>query len=398
MYATIHSLSSFGTSCITYDPKKEFRFHPIQTIFFEENSSGVPDVVFKLLQYNKRQSRQEFESAGPTIEAEESSSTKIFDFIHCVFPNDDYDDKVGSKKFASVFIQMADKVEVFPKGKTTRGGYDKQLYKIARMPRGPKGLMGEAPGKDLLPTIKMLNSMQESYIRAKETMADPTLVVSDDGVVGQPITGPGGLVVMRAGSEKPYFLTHPISSQDSYQDIVLQQQVIKDGFFNNIFVPLQDQRNMTATEVQERVNEGLTIAAPIITPLNKEILDPLITQVLEDLPKGSMPPKPPGLKVKIVYQGRLALAMSNLHSSAIERSIAKWAPMQELYPVLDNIDMDKSYRISASNDGVPAEALIPVDIRDATRNARNEAAQAEQQVALAETASKALKNVGSIGA
>ena len=71
--------------------------------------------------------------------------------------------------------------------------------------------------------------------------------------------------------------------------------------------------------------------------------------------------------------------------------------MQELYPVLDNIDMDKSYRISASNDGVPAEALIPVDIRDATRNARNEAVQADQQVALAETASKALKNVGSIG-
>lgn len=392
MWSNVKFLLSFGNACISYEKKKDFKTHPIQTIFFEESSSGLVDVVFRDIFYDKRQALQEFDNPGKTVEAEEDGSTKKYKFIHCVFPNADYDEKYGSKKFASVYINETDQVEVYQKGKK-RGGYDRQFYKVARMPKGPSGIHGEAPGKDMLPDIKMLNSIQESFAKAVEATADPTLVVSDDGVVGQPITGGGGLVVMRAGAEKPYILSQNADLNAIAAYIASKQEDIKEGFYNKIFTPLEDQQNMTATEVDERVSEGLTLAAPLITPLNKEILDPLFLQVLNDIPEDDLPPKPEGLELKIVYQGRLALAMGKLQASAGERWVAKWSPLEELRPVLDNVDIDKIARDSALNEGVPAENIVPVEIRDAGRAQKAQQAQIVQGADIAETASKAYKNV-----
>ena len=153
---------------------------------------------------------------------------------------------------------------------------------------------------------------------------------------------------------------------------------------------------MTATEVDERVSEGLTLAAPLITPLNHEILDPMFLQVLDSIPENKLPPRPEGLKLKIVYQGRLALAMGKLQAAAGERWVAKWSPLSEIYPVLDNVDIDGLARDSALNEGVPAERIVPEDVRDQRRAAQQQRQQIAEGVGIAETASKAYKNVAGV--
>ena len=231
---------------------------------------------------------------------------------------------------------------------------------------------------------------------ATEYSSNPTTVLQDDGVTGQPVTGPGGLITMRAGAEKPYLLS-PNSDLNAMAAFIAQmQEDIREGFFNNIFTPLEDKRNMTATEVDERVSEGLTLAAPLITPLNHEILDPMFLQVLSSIPAEKLPPRPEGLKLKIVYQGRLALAMGKLQAAAGERVIAKWSPLEEIIPVLDNFDIDGLARDSALNEGMPAERLIPEDVRDERRAAKSQQEAIANTAGIAETASKAYKNVAGV--
>ncbi len=394
MWTTIKSLVAFGNSAISYDKKKEFKMHPLQTFFFEENSSGFVDTVFKVYFYNKRQALQEFASVGKVVEQEEDGSSKLFEYVHCVFPNTDYDEKFGSHKFVSVFFQKDDLTEVFPKGTSRRGGYKKQFYNVARMPKGPKGIHGEATGKDLLPDIKMLGAVTEALAIAIEFTANPTTVLQDDGVTGQPVTGPGGLITIRAGAEKPYLLSPgaDIGSIAAYEADL--EGKVRDGFHNKIFTPLEDVKNISsATESTQRVDENITLAAPLITPLNHEVLDPMFLQVLASIPANKLPPKSEGLKIKIVYQGRLALAMGKLQAQAGERTIAKWSPLEEIVPVLDNFDIDGMARESALNEGVAAAFIVPVGVRDANRAQKNQQQQIANGVGIAETGSKALKNV-----
>jgi len=123
----------------------------------------------------------------------------------------------------------------------------------------------------------------------------------------------------------------------------------------------------------------------------------MFLQVLSSIPSGKLPPRPEGLKLKIVYQGRLALAMGKLQAAAGERWIAKWSPLTELYPVLDNVDIDGLARDSALNEGVTAERIVPVDERDQKRAAEQQQQAIANTVGIAETASKAYKNVAGVG-
>jgi hypothetical protein len=176
--------------------------------------------------------------------------------------------------------------------------------------------------------------------------------------------------------------------------IAEQRQVVKEAFFNDLFNALANYRNMTATEVVQRVEEKMVLLAPAISALQKELFDPLIVRVLSLMDEEVIEKKPEGLDLNIVYQGRLALAMSNMQTNAIESTLAKWSPYMESHPeIFDNIDFDKSFRMSAINAGVPAEVLMDVDDRDAMRQARNATQQAAADAQIAVDASTAYKNV-----
>jgi hypothetical protein len=132
--------------------------------------------------------------------------------------------------------------------------------------------------------------------------------------------------------------------------------------------------------------------APSITGLQKGQYDPLIMDCYQLLTEAKQI-EPIGVNVDITYQGRLALAMSNMQTSAIELTIAKWSPYQQFYPVLDNMDMGKAFRVSAINTGVPADVLRDEQDVEQTRAEAKQVQQAAQMAEIAATGSQAIKNV-----
>lgn len=398
MFITIRSMIVFGTGVISVKKVGDeivFESHHIGFMFFEENSKGEIDTVYRQIFYNARQAAQEFGRKNLPADVLKAlvaeKLTEMFEFVHVVAPNSDFDkSKIGSsvKRVKSLYIYKKT-------GKIVKqGGFNELPYLIARFSRAPQEIMGRGPAIELLPEIKMLNRMKRSFIYTSELAGNPPLIVEDDGVVGQPVTGPGGMIYMRAGAMEPHALQTGINSQLNAEVIRDQQLIVKEGFFNNLFRTLEGLRNMTATETQIRKEDDLVIVAPAITSLQKEIFSPLIERVLNLLRSVNKVPEPPvSFDFDIVYQGRLALAMSNIQTNAIEATLAKWAPYTENTNVLDNVEFDKSFRLTWLNGGAPAEGLKNYDEMIADREATTQLQVAAAQAEIAESASKAYRNV-----
>ena len=399
MFAAIRSMVVFGTGIISIVKDKDtkelvYRAHHIGDIAFQENSRNIIDTVFRSISYTARHAIQEFgeDKLPKTIldsAKNPAEANKKFEFVHCVCPNADFNSKkITSKKFKSVFIYMADKVNV------KEEQFDSNPYFVMRFTVAPGALWGSGPIIELLPEIRMLNQMKFDFNEASELANHPTMIAEDDGVIGQPSTGPRDIVYIRAGSQMPVPWNVGGNLPLTREVIEDQRQVIKDGCFLNIFQTLEGIKNISsATESQIRKQDGLVIVAAVVGATQKDVLDPIIIRSLSLIDPDRLPPAPRKFNLDIVYQGRLAMAMSALQADAIELHMSKWGPYAEIGG-LANIKIDQASRMSGLASSVPAEIFMTED-EVAEQNA---IAEQERQETLAaenaKNASTALKNAG----
>ena len=403
MFLTIRSMIVFGTGVISVqmiDGDIVFKSHHIGYMFFDVNSRGEIDTVYRQMFYTVRQAAQEFGiknlSASAAKDYKAGNLTEKHEYVHVCCPNKDFDGRVGSKQVRSFYICIEDKQVV-----KEDSGYKHLPYLTARFARTPGGTLGYGPAMEYIEDIRMLNRMARSYIEAAEIANNPPMMVEDDGVIGQPVTGPLGVITVRSGAQFPQPYVSGINVQSNGEVINQMREVVRMVFFNDLFEPMGQHRNMTATEVDARVDELIVIVTPAVVSLANEIFSPMLTRVLDLLmkttKKGKRIPEPPvTFDYDVVYQGRLALAMSNIQANAQEAVLAKYQPYQEVTPVLENIDMDKAIRASWIASGAPAENLTDYDEMIDARQERQKVEEARVQAEIAEKASKAYKNVESV--
>ena len=407
MFLTIRSMIVFGTGVISVEMIDDdiiFKSHHIGYMFFSANSRGEIDTVYRQIFYDARQALQEFGEENcnkcPSIRKalKAKKLTDKFEFVHVCAPNRDFDKtKVGSKKVGSVYISIADKVMFRKPGDS---GFEHLPYLVARFARTPGGIMGYGPAMEYIDDIRMLNRMARSYIEAAEIANNPPMMAEDDGVIGQPVTGPRGMIYIRSGAQFPQPYVSGINVQANGEVLREMREIILRIFFNDLFESMGDHRNMSATEAAIREKELLVIATPAVVSLANEIFSPMLTRVLDLLLKSKKDnriPQPPGdFDYDVVYQGRLALAMSNVQANAQEVVLAKYAPYAEVTPIFENVDMDKVIRHAWISGGAPAENLTDYDQMIAARAERKQLEDAAAAAQIGESASKAYKNVSGV--
>lgn len=399
MFITIRSMIVFGTGVISVERVGDeivFKSHHIGYMFFDNNSRGEIDTVYRQIFYTARQAAQEFGEDNLSKSVKKAIANgkleEKSEYVHYVAPNADFDSgKFGSnsKRVKSVYINIQDRTVV------KKGGFDELPYFVARFSRAPGEILGRGPSIEFLPEIKMLNRMKKTFIEASEKAVNPPLIVEDDGVVGQPVTGPNGMIYIRSGAMKPEALDTGTNVALNAELIRDQQKIVRDGFFNSLFQTFEGLKNISsATEAQLRKEDDLTIVAPAITSLQKEIFNLIILRVLKLAIRAMRIPEPPvSFDFDIVYQGRLALAMSNVQTNAIETTLAKWQPYMEIAPVLENVDFDTAFRMSWLNSGAPAEGLADYDEMIARREEVEQLQKAAAEAEIADTGSKAYRNI-----
>jgi hypothetical protein len=390
-FGFLKQLCCFGTACLYEEKGKKtpivFRNFHISGVYIATNSDGIVDTVFRTFEYTARQAVQEFgkDNLGTKINTAYDNiknRDKKFKFIHAVYPREEYDpekDDPVNMPFASVYISRDEKLIIKTKDGLDESGYPELPYQVDRFDRDAQEEYGRSPTMKKLPDAKMACAMKKTRIKGWEKQVDPPALLPDDGSIWPLATQPGGVVFYRAGGDKPEYWEFKGNLQEMEKAILSVQQDIQRGYFIDMFDPLIDRQNMTATEVMARVEQKMRFLTPIIGRLQSELFNPMILRMIGILSKQKKLPKMPAelseQEFSVMYLGRLALALRTLESEGLAQLLLEWAPMAEVSDFMDNLDTDTAFRDSARNRGVPATWLKAVEKRDADRLARQQAAQ-----------------------
>jgi len=385
-------LGSIGTGCLFEEqgepgkPALNFREFHISSYFILENSKGLVDTLYRRFSYTARQAVQEFgiENVGKSVQKafnDVKKKDETFEFIHAMFPREERDDTKADKEnmpFASVYIAVKDKKIV------EEGGYPELPFMVTRLDKEANETYGRSPGMKMLPEIKLLNKMVKTTIKAAEKVVDPPLQVPDDGFISPFKTTPGGLMYYKAGGQdriEPLLTKGDIGLGLEMED--KRRESINRAFFVDLFLLLADKKNMTATEVLERVEEKLLLLGPMLGRLQSELFNPLIDRTMGILLRaGKLPPVPEGIEeYEIEYLGKLAIAMRLMEVKAMRDTIGYIAPFAEADPsVMDNFDQDKIVRGISERLGLPADWLNTEEEVRMTREMRAQQMQMQQML------------------
>ena len=389
-------LGSVGTATLfeveDSDDVVRFTSFPIEEMIIAEDHRGKIDTVFRRYELTIRQAWDKWgEDAGKTVK--EGMNKRRFDekleFIHTVQPREARDINSSTAKnmpWASVHIALLDKHIV------AEGGFNEMPFFVTRFAKVSGEPYGYSPGIIMLPDLKMLNAVTKTIIKAAQKIVDPPLVLPHDGFVLPLKTTPGGINYKLSGATASGERIGPIATGGNlpvgFEMQNQMREIINQGYFVDLFLVLQDKRNMTATEVAERIAEKMVMLGPTLGRLQTEMLNPIIERTFAImLRRGLLLPTPEILADRdlvIDYISPLALAQKREKIQGLQSLLNLVGGMSQFAPnVIHKIDTDKAVDESADVFGVDPDIIRDDEAVAAIREQEAKAQQMQQMAALA---------------
>lgn len=421
-YLEIHELfldrGGFGTSIIFVEEGKRntlnFQNWEVGTYSVAEDSEGVVDTVFREFELSCRQAVQMFgiENCGEQIQKcyEEKKATaldKKFTFIHAIFPRTDDMRKPGkvdgpNKPIASTYVSLADKVCV------RNGGYDEFPAPVSRFLKWGKTPYGYSPSIEALPTVRQVNFIEKQMDALAELSAFPRILIPDN-LEGDVDLRSGGVTIFDPNAPNGAKPTE-WGTQGRYdiglQRVQAKQKQIEEAFHVTLFKMFAErEKQMTAREVIERVQEKLVQFSPTFARMTVELLNPLLERVFGLCFRAGKFPEPPdevlipthdGVTLavpQVSYTSKIALAIKALENQSFLQFVEIVAPLVQVDPtVLDAINTDKAIKGLARNLSLPVEWIRTEEEVAAIRQQRQEAQQAQASAEQAKLVAGAAKD------
>lgn len=257
------------------------------------------------------------------------------------------------------------------------------------------GVYGHGPGKKGLGDAKQLQRLERDKLLAIKDQVQPT-VQAPAGLRGMSALDsyPGGVVWapdqrLPDGTVRRLFETRVDLSgiQMVIQEVSgrLSRIFYADLFSMLLQLNVQKPKDMTAREVAELSAEKVALLGPILTRLNTDLLDPLVTSYVEiALRNGLMPEMPPelaGEQLTITYVSALHTEMLRQSKSrGLNHAVESVAMVARLKPeALDKLDADATIDEAVSQ--IPEAAAVILDEKAVAklREARAQAAEEERR-------------------
>ncbi len=400
-------LGAFGVACMyeEEDPKNNVRFYTrdIAEIYLCENEREEVDTVYRKFTLTARQAFDKWgEKAGEVVKNfyDKKEYDKSVTFIHCVTPRyvrDISKENSRDMPFESTYIEVSKKHLV------NESGYQEFPYFTPRFNKNSGEVWGSSPGMVSYSDIRMLNEMVKVLIRAAQKIVDPPIVLPHDGFILPIKYGPGALNFRTKNTAND-----KIEPLGTYANIPVGMEIINDyrnlikkNYFVDLFLLLADpaRKDMTATEVMQRVEEKMLILAPVLGRLMNEFLDPLINRTFAILWRTNKISPPPdilqGLPYEIEYISPLARSQKLDQMKSINSFLTLISQMAAVKPdVLDNVNEDEVVKNIQDLYGVNPKFVRGEDEVKAIREARALQIQQQQQMATLQQGADVVK-VGS---
>lgn len=284
-------------------------------------------------------------------------------------------------------------------------GFHDQPHLVPRWAVTSNDAYGRSVGMDVMPDIIQLQVETARKGEAIDKMVRPPMLASIDMKNEPASILPGKITYVNTlGADKgmrPAYTVNP-PLEDMKEDLKEIQMRIKEGFFNDLFMQLEQvTKQMTAFEVSARNQEKLQVLGPVVERLQNEALAPAIKRVFRIMErKGVLPPLPPslaGVPIGIEYVGVLALAQKAASSASLERFAQVMNAQQQFDPtVADLWDRDVWAREVAEDLFLKKKILKSPEQVLAIRAQRAKEEQAAKIMGAAQQAANIGKTAGDI--
>ena len=331
-------------NALSRTPSFLYKACPLRDIYILVNDEGEVDTVFRSFWLNVRQFKQKFpnDPLPPSLATKvPTGSTDMKDneyvqFFHVVHPRTDHDPQAldaTRHPLVGSYVCVNDKVYV-----GDEQGYRSMPYLTPRTFTESGNPYGYSPAHAALPAMGGASAMKKTNLRQGQKAADPVLLAHDDGVINGNVDQRPGAVNFGGVDKNGKLLIRTLDagnfqvSKDLLQD---ERNDINDSFFVTLFKILEESKEMTATEVMERVSKESALLSPTAGRCQSELLAPEhargidllqemgLVQEDESGPGLIMPPELIEAKgeYEIIYTSPLAKGMYAEEVSGFLRSI-----------------------------------------------------------------------------
>ena len=269
---------------------------------------------------------------------------------------------------------------------------------------------GRGRGVDGLALARGAQTLQADIYRASGNRHQPALIASaefqDDGL--KPYRG--AVNYSRLG-EQSQSMVAPIlqidqRTQETREDLDRVRNELNDLFFNSAFAAIDAIKTQpgvkTATEVDAIVRENMERLGAIVTNLDHELLDPLVSVVAKYTAQSGISPLSEEdmmlfTNINIVYVSQVHLAQRQASVSAIQNWTGFIANLAQLKPeALDKLNVNETIDEYGKMLGVPAKCVATDEAVEMASQARVAQMQQQQQMAQMQMQAQALRDVGGI--
>ena len=297
-------LGAFGQACAILVPDEDAEVRLILcdegSYYIAENSRGRVDTCLRTMRMTLAQCADEFGADSlPDWASKRLADGNDEELITCynlIYPASDGPDisKDNLNEFASIYwttgaSNHAVKHNQYSKHILDIRGYSYNPIIAPRWSVRGTTSYGCGPGQIGLPDAKELQVLELAKLRLVELESNPSLLVPAS-MRGQAInSGPGGIVFYndvlgQQGKQAINRLFETRASIEAVQVVITEcEHRLSQIFYTDLLAMMLNQditpRQMTAREVNERASERVSLLGPVLTRLNNDLLQPLISGV-----------------------------------------------------------------------------------------------------------------------
>lgn len=373
---------------------------------------GQPNAAFSFEAPTLRQIVEEFGESKLTTKMKEAYDKpkprldQPFELVHCCVPAVDW--RAMGANHNSRFTYHSTWLSVECKELIEESGYYEFPYVTPRWDTLTGEVYGRSPAMVALPDARVVHAMAKTFLEAGEMSLRPPTWSYADMIRGDLGLYPGGHTVLDMvgfqGSGDPIKAIQIGSFPEKIYEVWLKKnEQVGAAFFRDILeLPSMRDKNMTATEINARLDQYLRQVAPVMARVNDSYNAALINRVFQVLLREGMFPPPPqelyGEEIEFDYESPIKTARDKAEALKIIEGLQMILPLAEASPdILDNYDFDAIARITAIKADMPQAILKPMDKVMEIRAERAKKMEMAQAAEMAAKVAPALKQVSGAG-
>ena len=284
------------------------------------------------------------------------------------------------------------------------GGYSEWPVFTHRFDKRPFIPWGFSPAMKALPFARLLNVIAKTNLRTMMKATDPPVAVPHNAFIMPFNANPRALNYYKKtamdGSKDIFSFANFGDPKVGMAAIEYYTQEIKSLMFNDTFLAFnQITKQMNNPEIQERINEKMTLLGPAVGRYMGAVLNPTIIRTIGILHRaGRLPPIPDELlenpAFEIDYVSQLAQAQKRSELNSLMSGLEVVGQMSQFVPeTLDKVDPDTVVDEAWDILGAPVKVLRDDSEVAQIRENRAAAVAQEQELIMAQEAAKAGRDI-----